>query len=743
MASEYSVNIKLNTAQVKKDLKTIGDGINNLGKKQAKGSKAALSDAEKQLKLENTSLALKNRALGLSLKALPLQLKGVKLDEVALKLQQATADAEKFEFDLAKNSLLLADKDIKKAQIRFKAQNDINKATVKTVKVEDTVNKQLRERTKTLGQIVKLRNLGSSAGRLAGRFEFEEALQTRGPGGRMLALPSSEMLEQRVRSAGQVGGFSRALSTPNFMQRIGATRGFDAQSALISGGFPLLFGQGPITAAAGAVGGGVGGMFGQMGGFAGGIAATAAVQSISNTLNSVRELGNALRKPTENLQLLTEKLSLNNTPTGDLIAKLEKLGMTSTAASILIEEFAERTGKTPEEVKAATKELEEFNKGMADLGLKIGFIVSDVLGPAITLLNKLPLEGIAKFFMGRGFGFLNPGGALSPFKESLPQKKLRIEKSRGSGVGNNLPSSLQNVEAMANEARAAREILPLRQALEIEKQRFTVNSKILGTTKEKNKLDSKIAELEILKKEATKQTNDSLDFKIEKLKAEVALQQQIFENAQTLADPIKAQTIQLDQQMKVLMDRGSQIVALSQAISSSFEQSFTGIINGTMSVKDAFRNMLNSIANHFINTAAKMMANQLQRGLLGILGNAFGSAFSSGSSFKNFGSTSVGTASQFVGSVKGFPTFADGGRPPVGRASIVGERGPELFVPDRAGTIVPNNAMGGSTNIVINVDASGSSVEGDEEQANQFGSAIATAIQSELIKQKRPGGLLA
>ena len=40
-------------------------------------------------------------------------------------------------------------------------------------------------------------------------------------------------------------------------------------------------------------------------------------------------------------------------------------------------------------------------------------------------------------------------------------------------------------------------------------------------------------------------------------------------------------------------------------------------------------------------------------------------------------------------------SFADGGRPPVGRASLVGERGPELFVPDRAGTIIPNHAMGG------------------------------------------------
>jgi len=48
--------------------------------------------------------------------------------------------------------------------------------------------------------------------------------------------------------------------------------------------------------------------------------------------------------------------------------------------------------------------------------------------------------------------------------------------------------------------------------------------------------------------------------------------------------------------------------------------------------------------------------------------------------------------------------FADGGRPPLGRVSVVGERGPELFVPDVAGTIVPNHALGGSgQQIVINM----------------------------------------
>jgi len=48
--------------------------------------------------------------------------------------------------------------------------------------------------------------------------------------------------------------------------------------------------------------------------------------------------------------------------------------------------------------------------------------------------------------------------------------------------------------------------------------------------------------------------------------------------------------------------------------------------------------------------------------------------------------------------------FANGGRPQVGMASMVGERGPELFVPDTAGTIIPNNKLGGAS--VTNIHAS-------------------------------------
>jgi len=89
-------------------------------------------------------------------------------------------------------------------------------------------------------------------------------------------------------------------------------------------------------------------------------------------------------------------------------------------------------------------------------------------------------------------------------------------------------------------------------------------------------------------------------------------------------------------------------------------------------------------------------------------------------------------------------TRANGGSVMANKSYLVGERGPELFTPSRSGMISSNSAIsGGSTNIVVNVDATGSTVEGDNEGGEELGKVLSVAIQSELIKQKRPGGLLA
>ena len=77
---------------------------------------------------------------------------------------------------------------------------------------------------------------------------------------------------------------------------------------------------------------------------------------------------------------------------------------------------------------------------------------------------------------------------------------------------------------------------------------------------------------------------------------------------------------------------------------------------------------------------------------------------------------------------------------------LMGEAGAEAILPLRRGSngkLGVQSTGGGFGNIVVNVDASGSSVEGSQQGGRELGRVLAVAIQSELVKQKRPGGILA
>jgi hypothetical protein len=199
----------------------------------------------------------------------------------------------------------------------------------------------------------------------------------------------------------------------------------------------------------------------------------------------------------------------------------------------------------------------------------------------------------------------------------------------------------------------------------------------------------------------------------------------------------------LQGQLNDLMNPAKQLIGLAETVGEAFSESFKGLVTGSMTAQQALANLFQRTADHFIDMAAQMIAAQIKMKILGIGLNFLGGGLGGGASAvpsSAYGDFSVAGPGFFSGGM--IPGFANGGRPPVGRPSIVGERGPELFVPDRAGTIVPNHAMGGA-NVTVNVDASGSSVEGDVDQAQQLGKAIGIAVQQELVKQKRPGGLLA
>ena len=87
--------------------------------------------------------------------------------------------------------------------------------------------------------------------------------------------------------------------------------------------------------------------------------------------------------------------------------------------------------------------------------------------------------------------------------------------------------------------------------------------------------------------------------------------------------------------------------------------------------------------------------------------------------------------------------FANGG---AGRLGLMGEAGAEAILPLKRGAggrLGVEASGGGVGNITVNVDASGTKTQGDQPNANRLGEALGAAVRAELVRQRRPGGLLA
>ena len=171
------------------------------------------------------------------------------------------------------------------------------------------------------------------------------------------------------------------------------------------------------------------------------------------------------------------------------------------------------------------------------------------------------------------------------------------------------------------------------------------------------------------------------------------------------------------------------MTAVGEEIETSIKGNLRDAITGAQSFGQAMTNVLNRIRDKIIDA-------QIDK-ILGNFGENFG-ASASGGKRKGLGG--------FLGGILGGLFRANGGPVKAGKPYIVGERQPELFVPRTSGTILPSTDIGGGDNttnmVTVNVDASGSSVAGNSTDAQALGAAIGAAVQAQLIKEKRPGGLL-
>ena len=125
------------------------------------------------------------------------------------------------------------------------------------------------------------------------------------------------------------------------------------------------------------------------------------------------------------------------------------------------------------------------------------------------------------------------------------------------------------------------------------------------------------------------------------------------------------------------------------------------VMTGKMNFQDFARTIVRSFVEMLIGQAVKMAfakslalfkANQVAKATMSAITSAVNTLTSMPFPLNvALGASALAFAMGFVNKIK---AFEKGGRPPVGRASIVGEKGAELFVPDQAGTIVPNDKLG-------------------------------------------------
>ena len=530
---------------------------------------------------------------------------------------------------------------------------------------------------------------------------------------------------QSRNAAGQRTGLNNPIG--RFMADRGATRGFDRESALISGAFPLLFGQGPVASLAGGLGGGIGGMFGGMGGFAGGIAATAAVQAIQSALDAITKLGQAMSPFAQNTEAVTAALGLQGSAEEARIKQIEQTqGKTAAFNASMrlmateigqrgvnsLKQFGENTRLLTSSFVLAITKLQAFTAGIVNFVARItGLQGSLEAGAATRTVAAAAGEGNAE-------------------AQALVDRRKAAEsmKSRG-GEG-------RRRKVLLDEISAEEKIFAIRRNTSIEADNLTQKFDALGVSiKAEAEETKRIAELRRdglnpalaktiagIEKEG-QLSKDNLQVEIDKLIEKQAKVGQLEEKDQIRLTTLEATRNKIDEQVDSLSeaatatdklnestkDMRTNFERIGESIASGVTDNITAAIQGTKSLGDAAKSILNDLSSSLIKLGVNTLLSKIPGfGGLPILG-----------------------------------TRANGGPVKKGGSFVVGEKGPELFVPKRSGTIIPNDKLGGgSTNISVNVDASGSSVQSNEQQGKELGRVISAAIQSELLKQKRPGGLL-
>lgn len=168
-------------------------------------------------------------------------------------------------------------------------------------------------------------------------------------------------------------------------------------------------------------------------------------------------------------------------------------------------------------------------------------------------------------------------------------------------------------------------------------------------------------------------------------------------------------------ELEAASEEGRETEEVVRTLGLSFESAFEDAVIGGAGIREVLAGIIEDIARlilrllvvePIVERIARAIKESQEGGsggggggifstILGGVLNGIGGAFGGGSGLGAGGGALAftNTPTSSVPTSFGFSAFAEGGRPPLGRASLVGEFGPELFIPDQSGTIIPNHAL--------------------------------------------------
>jgi len=469
-------------------------------------------------------------------------------------------------------------------------------------------------------------------------------------------------------------------------------RGRIGENLMLGAGFPMLFGGGVGAVGGGVLGAGAQGLMGGQG-FGAQILLSALGQQIDAFVGKISTLGKAFNEINPDVNAVIKSLGETNTAYGNHLEILKKLKGEAAAMAAATKKLAGLIGK---QGVAGLKEFGKDTQRFANEWTKFSTLVMS------SLAQWINATGILKKLTDAVARSVNFKSAKRAANEG--DKGLAILFAQRSGIKERTNKGSWKERQRAEEELKIQDNL-INQA-EIKRQGRVTGGELYG------KGTSKVEELK-LEQQFLKENMllTEKEFAIEVQVRELKKAGEVGDETELRNGLRKIQQLKEERQEVVAIREAWK--GINQSIRDDITQGIKGLIKGTATWAD----MLNNIADKFLD----MALNQA------LYGNIMGE-FSKGSGI--------------FGKIFG---FANGGSPPVGKPSIVGEKGPELFVPSSSGKIVPNHELGGggSVNVTVNVDASGTDVQGDDSQAKQLGTMLSAAVQAELVKQKRPGGLLA